>query len=204
MAQKQAAPQLGVAEARRLEEEELGLRHPEDLTRFLVPAVALCWSLFQLSVTSWLLIDSTILRSIHLSFAFLLVFFSYPAFHHTFSTPGLRWLSTRDRVPFADILLGVSSATSALYIIIDYEGIASRVGAPNSLDMVMGFTLFLMLLEATRRAIGPALPIIALLFTFYAFFGPYMPDVIAFKGVSLNRRCFSKHCFPVCAVRFTF
>jgi TRAP transporter 4TM/12TM fusion protein len=49
----------------------------------------------------------------------------------------------------------------------------------------MGLTL--LLLEASRRVIGPALPVIALLFCGYAFFGPYMPDVIAFKGVSMNR-----------------
>jgi TRAP transporter 4TM/12TM fusion protein len=44
-----------------------------------------------------------------------------------------------------------------------------------------------MLLEAARRVIGPALSVIATFFCLYAFFGPYMPDVIAFKGVSLSR-----------------
>lgn len=44
-----------------------------------------------------------------------------------------------------------------------------------------------MLLEAARRVIGPALPTIAVFFCVYAFFGPYMPDLIAFKGISLNR-----------------
>jgi len=43
------------------------------------------------------------------------------------------------------------------------------------------------MLEASRRVIGPALSVIAILFCAYAFLGPYMPDVIAFKGVSLNR-----------------
>ncbi|MCP4756554.1 MAG: TRAP transporter fused permease subunit, partial [Proteobacteria bacterium] len=43
------------------------------------------------------------------------------------------------------------------------------------------------LLEATRRSIGPALPIIALVFTGYSFFGPHMPDVLAFQGVSITK-----------------
>lgn len=43
------------------------------------------------------------------------------------------------------------------------------------------------LLEATRRVSGPALPIISLLFIAYVFFGPYLPDLFAFKGVSLSR-----------------
>jgi TRAP transporter 4TM/12TM fusion protein len=45
----------------------------------------------------------------------------------------------------------------------------------------------MLLLEASRRVIGPALPVIAGAFIFYAFAGPYMPDLIAFKGTSLNR-----------------
>ncbi|MBO4313820.1 MAG: TRAP transporter permease, partial [Desulfovibrio sp.] len=43
------------------------------------------------------------------------------------------------------------------------------------------------MLEATRRVIGPALPIIATIFTLYIFTGPYLPDAIAFKGASLTR-----------------
>jgi TRAP transporter 4TM/12TM fusion protein len=54
-------------------------------------------------------------------------------------------------------------------------------------DIVIGLTLVVLLLEAARRVIGPALPVIAIFFIIYAFFGPYMPDLIAFKGVSLNR-----------------
>jgi TRAP transporter 4TM/12TM fusion protein len=53
--------------------------------------------------------------------------------------------------------------------------------------MVAGFVLVVLLLEASRRVIGPALPVIAVLFCVYAFFGPYMPDIIAFKGVSIGR-----------------
>jgi TRAP-type uncharacterized transport system fused permease subunit len=50
-----------------------------------------------------------------------------------------------------------------------------------------GVGLVILLLEAARRVIGPALPVIAGLFIVYAFSGPYMPDLIAFKGTSMNR-----------------
>jgi TRAP transporter 4TM/12TM fusion protein len=62
-----------------------------------------------------------------------------------------------------------------------------RYGAPITRDIVIGFILIVLLLEATRRVIGPALPGIATLFLIYSFLGPYMPDLIAFKGTSLNR-----------------
>jgi TRAP transporter 4TM/12TM fusion protein len=45
----------------------------------------------------------------------------------------------------------------------------------------------LLLLEATRRALGPPLMVVAAVFLLYTFGGPYMPDVIAHKGASLNK-----------------
>ncbi|PNU20143.1 C4-dicarboxylate ABC transporter [Geothermobacter hydrogeniphilus] len=178
----------GSDEARRLlEEEEYGLRRPRDWTRCLLPAVALCWSLFQLSLASWLLIDSTYTRAIHLAFAFAIVFMAYPTLRRPVTIPGLRWLGEKQKIPWADLVLALLAVTAALYIAVDYEDLATRIGAPIPRDLLFGILLVLFLLEATRRAIGPALPIIAIFFSLYAFFGPYMPDFLSFKGVSINR-----------------
>lgn len=178
----------GVEAARRIqEEEELGLRRTTGVMRFLVPTIALSWSLFQLSLSSWLLLDSTYIRAIHLAFALVIVFLSYPTLRRNVTLPGLRWLSAKKNIPVPDILLALVAVGAALYIVIDYEGIAARVGIPNTTDVVIGVVLVVILLDAARRVIGPALPIIAIFFTAYAFLGPYMPDVIAFKGVSLSR-----------------
>jgi len=169
------------------EEEELGLRRLEGPIKWAIPAVALCWSLFQLSLSSFLLLDSTYIRAIHLAFAFLIVFLSYPTLKRDIGIPGLRWLGEKHDLPLVDVAIAVFAALAALYIAIDYEGIPSRVGRPSQLDMIIGIFLVIVLLEAARRVIGPALPVIALGFTGYAFFGPYMPDFLAFKGVSLSR-----------------
>jgi len=169
------------------EDEELGLRRAQDWTRHIVPLTALCWSLFQLSLASWLTIDSTYTRAIHLAFAFIIVFLSYPTFKRDISIPGLRWLGEKHRVPWPDFIIAAMSVVAALYIVLDYEGLASRSGIYLDRDMVFGLLLVIVLLEAARRVIGPALPIIAMVFTLYSFFGPYMPDFIAFKGVSLSR-----------------
>ncbi len=69
------------------------------------------------------------------------------------------------------------AALSALYIAIDYAGLTTRYGAPITRDIVVGLALTVLLLEAARRVIGPALPVIAMLFCGYAFFGPYMPNI---------------------------
>jgi TRAP transporter 4TM/12TM fusion protein len=147
--------------------------------------VAVCWSFFQLSIASWLILDSTFIRAIHLGFALLIVFLNYPLFKKT--RLGLRYFSAKNRIPILDYIIGIIAAFAAIYIVIDYAGLITRYGAPITRDIVIGFILIVLLLEATRRVIGPALPAIATAFIIYSFLGPYMPDLIAFKGASLNR-----------------
>lgn len=148
-------------------------------TRYVVAGVAVLWSLFQLSVASWWILDSTFIRCIHLAFALLICFLEYP-----FKRSVKR---SSESLPPLDVLLSILAAFSALYLALDYGGIVQRYGAPIPRDIVMGILLVVLLIEATRRVIGPALPVIASLFVLYAFLGPYMPALIAFKGVSLKR-----------------
>ena len=176
----------GLVLARKMAEEEKGIgRRPKGPSRYIIPTVAVIWSFCQLSIASWLILDSTFIRAIHLGFAILIVFLNYPLFKKP--RFGLKFLSASDTIPIMDYVIAIMAAFTALYIMIDYAGITTRYGAPILRDVIVGIALTVFLLEASRRVIGPALPIIALLFCCYAFFGPYMPDVIAFKGVSMNR-----------------
>ncbi len=176
----------GLEVAKRMAEEEEGIgRRPTGYSKYIIPFVCVVWSFFQLSIASWLILDSTFIRAIHLGFALLVVYLNYPIFKKT--RFGLKYFSATDRIPVLDFFIGVVAAFSALYIAIDYTGMTSRYGDPILRDVLIGLTLVVLLLEAARRVIGPALPIIAIFFIIYAFFGPYMPDLIAFKGVSLNR-----------------
>lgn len=176
----------GVTITRKLAEEEARTgRVQRGFSKIVITTVAVCWSLFQLSIASWLILDSWYIRSIHLAFAIFIVYASFPMFRKP--RLGIRYWAATDRVPVLDWVLAFAAAAAALYVVLDYHGIISRYGAPVPRDIFMGFLLIMLLLEASRRAIGPALTVIATVFILYAFFGPYMPDVIAFKGVSLNR-----------------
>ncbi len=75
---------------------------------------------------------------------------------------------------------------AALYLFIFYRDIADRVGAPITQDFVVAVLGMLLLLEATRRCLGPALMIVASVFLAYTFLGPMMPSIIAHKGNSLS------------------
>jgi TRAP transporter 4TM/12TM fusion protein len=179
-------PDDGMELAKRLAEEEEGIsRKPKGPGKYIIPTIAVIWSLFQLSLPSWLVLDSTFIRAIHLGFAMLIVFLNYPLFKKT--RFGLKYFSQKDRIPLLDYIIAVVACFSALYIVIDYTGMTERYGAPITRDIVIGLILVVLLLEASRRVIGPALSVIATAFCLYAFLGPYMPDVIAFKGVSLSR-----------------
>ena len=94
--------------------------------------------------------------------------------------------SPKDRVPPWEWALAILGAVSALYLYIFYEGIAGRVGAPILQDYLAAVVGLLILLEATRRALGPALMIVATVFLAYTFLGPLMPSIIAHKGNSLS------------------
>ena len=176
----------GLEVARRMAEEEEGVaRRPLGPTKWVIPVIGVIWCFFQLSIASWWILDTVFIRAIHLGFAMLIVYLNYPVFKET--RLGLKFLSIKDRIPPWDFVMAIIACFSAVYIAVDYYGVTHRAGSPITRDIVIGLILLVLLLEAARRVIGPALSVIALFFCIYAFFGPYMPDVIAFKGVSLTR-----------------
>ncbi|WP_306133381.1 TRAP transporter permease [Roseivivax marinus] len=94
--------------------------------------------------------------------------------------------SPKDRVAPWEWAMAICGAGASLYIYFNYDGISSRVGAPITQDIVVGVVGILLLLEATRRSLGPALMIVATVFLAYTFLGPYMPQLIAHSFKSLG------------------
>jgi TRAP transporter 4TM/12TM fusion protein len=179
--------EAGVEEAKRIaEEEEAGYRHLVGWDKWVIPTISVAWCIFQLSIASVWLLDTVIIRSVHLGFAMLIAFLSYPTLkkpHSGFWS----FLSTRTRIPVFDYALALIACFASLYIFLDYEGIASRQGAPIPRDVIVGVVLVIFLLEAARRVVGPGLTVIASAFTGYVFFAEHMPDFMAFKSASLQK-----------------
>jgi TRAP transporter 4TM/12TM fusion protein len=181
-AKKQAVPddvQDFVAEV------ESGARNPVGaVPKKILFFVPLIWTLFQLWYASPLpfifnvfVINDTEARSIHLAFAMFLSYTAYPTLKS----------SPREYIPIQDWFLALVAAFCSAYLFIFYEQMSSRPGLPTHLDLVVGVVGLILLLEATRRALGPPLMVVATVFLIYTFFGPYMPDVIAHKGASLTK-----------------
>ncbi|WP_245779613.1 TRAP transporter permease [Desulfoscipio geothermicus] len=79
------------------------------------------------------------------------------------------------------------AVASGVYILLFYQDIVMRAGAPNTPDLIFGIIMVLLILEATRRATGWVLVIIAGAFLLYNFLGPYIPGLLGHKGYSIGR-----------------
>lgn len=163
---------------------DTGGRKPGPLVARIILLVALAWSLFQLWIASplpfefgVLVFNDTQSRAIHLAFSIFLAYLAFPAFK----------ASPRNRIPVADWVLALLGAFCAAYLFTFYRELAQRPGQPNTQDLVVAVLGLITLLEATRRALGLPMVIVALVFLGYTFAGPYMPDLIAHKGASLSR-----------------
>jgi TRAP transporter 4TM/12TM fusion protein len=166
-------------------ENDTGARNPSGLSKRIIFAVALCWPLYQLYMASPLpfvtgigLIDDSQQRAIHLAFALLLGFLTFPAFVR----------SPRNYIPGYDWILGFVAAACALYIVVFYRDVVNHAGGQRTLaETVVSMVGIALVLEITRRVLGLSLVVIAVLFSAYVFLGPTLPDLISHRGFSLNR-----------------
>ena len=153
------------------------------MSRFLL-YMAIAWSLFQLWIASplpfslgVLVFNDTESRAIHLAFAIFLAYMAYPALNR----------SPRAYVPITDWVFAIAGAFCAAYLFLFYNQLATRPGQPTDMDVYTAAVGMVLLLEATRRVLGLPMVVVAVVFLIYTFGGPYMPDMIAHRGFSLNR-----------------
>ncbi|MEW7867158.1 TRAP transporter permease [Aeromonas diversa] len=179
----QQTQQQEALSAEELIAQDVGARLPVGSMSWVIAGLALVWSLFQLWIASPLpfmlgvgVLNDTESRSIHLAFAILLAYLVFPF--------GRR--SPRDRVPLPDLGLGLIGALVAGYLFLAYEQLAMRPGNLTDLDFAVACVGIPLLLEAARRALGPALAVIAIVFLGYSLAGPWMPSLLAHRGVSLH------------------
>jgi TRAP transporter 4TM/12TM fusion protein len=165
-------------------ESDTGGRAPAGAAARVLLLMALAWSLFQLWYASplpfllgVLVLNDTEARAIHLAFALFLAFTAYPALRS----------SSRRRVPVTDWLLALAGAFCGGYLFLFHRALSARPGLPTTLDLVASVVGLVLLLEAARRTLGPALTIIGLVFIGYVFAGPWLPDVMSHKGASVGR-----------------
>lgn len=154
------------------------------LAGLVVTLLAISFSIFQLYNAGFGLLITQKLRAGHLAFVLFLIFLLYP----------IRKRSAKDKIPFYDVLLALLAVAGPLYFFFNFEAMALRAGAETEIDVIMGALTLVFVLEATRRAVGLALPIVAIIFLLYAHFGAHLPELLAHRGYSLER--IIRHLYP--------
>jgi TRAP transporter 4TM/12TM fusion protein len=152
----------------------------DDTVKGAIALTAVSMSLYHLWAALMGAPEPFYFRGAHLLFAMALVFLIYPGFEVRDETAEV---ALRDdaggliggapaRVSWTEWLLIAATAVTIVYIWIEHERIITRfvfVEDPSTLEFILGTLFTVLVLEATRRVLGWALPVTAIVFVVYAF-----------------------------------
>ena len=163
---------------------ELGIPQLKGFSLMVFICLCCAWASFQIWYSSPIpfflgfgIFNDTEARTIHLTFSVILSFLGFRCFNK----------QKVAQPPIFDWFFALIGGGAVFYIYVFYKGLAERSGAPTLPDIVTALLGLILMLEAARRAIGPALVVVAVVFLLYALGGAYMPSIIAHKGASLNK-----------------
>ena len=144
--------------------------HRISLIAQIVRIVAIAMAVFQIYTAQFGLFSALVQRSIHLAFACTLVFLIYPL--------GKRFAGAYSwRLRMIDWGLAAVAITTLVHLAMTYKTLAMRGGEASTADLWLGGILLLLVLECTRRLMGPALPIITLIAILYTLLGDRIPGM---------------------------
>ena len=158
-----------------LEEIEAPTRKFKGTMGYITTVLAVFCSLFALYGAFGPMITQ-VSRFVHVMMILILTFLFYP--------PVRSW---KERNLAVDVLLALLTFVAFAYPFLDFEPFIYRVANPLPLDIAMGALACLLVLEATRRSTGVALPILVLICVAYAVWGSYLPEPWGHRGYNLTR-----------------
>ena len=142
----------------------------------IVSALAISFSVFQIYTASFGILDAQIQRAIHLGFGLCLAFLLYP----------MKKSWRKDKLHPIDLVFAILGAATPAYIVINYHELILRAALPTANDVVIGTLGIILVIEAARRVVGIPMVCVVLFFIVYAFAGPYMPGLLAHRGLTIE------------------
>ncbi|UPY37096.1 TRAP transporter fused permease subunit [Sediminicoccus sp. KRV36] len=137
--------------------------------------LALAMSLFHLWA-AWSIVPTTVLRFAHVGFTMVLGFFLFPVARRF-----------RDRFLPWDWALIAAALYVTWYLISGGDDLQDRIIYPEPMDIIVGWLLIALVLEVTRRCTGWIMPVVAIAFLLYAFFGNHLPAPWTHRGYDAER-----------------
>jgi TRAP transporter 4TM/12TM fusion protein len=179
--------------ASKLEQEfdpEVNFRTLTGWGRRLVTGLLIILAIFHYYTAGFGILPQHIHTGIHLTLVIFLIFLLF-SFSRDNSRPPKTGLGYISGAPLTDWGLALLAAGATAYIFVTYNGFGTwlkplglRVGNPLPIDIVVGSILVVSVIEAARRVMGLALPIIVLIFICYALFGIYAPGPLKHPGTT--------------------
>ena len=163
---------------KKYDKDESAKRNVAGTIGLIISIIAIAMSCFHLYTSFAGTLLAVKQRAVHLSFVMVLAFMIYPATKK----------SSKTVVPWYDYILSALGLVVFGYLIVNFDGIIAKGGTPETIDLVLGSLALLLVLEVTRRSVGPELPIVAIIFLIYATkLGPSFPGLLAHRGYSFAR-----------------
>ncbi|QGQ44744.1 TRAP transporter permease [Metabacillus sediminilitoris] len=159
---------------------EAGTRKLTGVVGYFVFFGLLAFSLFQLYTAIFGVFTAQIQRTVHLGFALSLIFLLFPANRK-------KRQKGKFQIAWYDVVLAILSIGVGAYWPLFFEELVMSVGRLTTLDFAVGLVAIVLVLEATRRAVGLPIMIIAIIFLLYGLFGQHMPGFLSHRGLSMDR-----------------
>jgi len=151
------------------------VRHFSGWKKWAVGTWLVILSLFQIYTSIFGILQPRPQRGIHLMFLMPAAFILFPAVK--------RWAS--DRIPFYDYILAFLALIPPIYLIIYNDYLSERlefIDPVLPIEMILGLLNILLLLEAIRRTVVPAMAILIAAFIGYMYMAPFLPGVFYSKA----------------------
>jgi len=146
----------------------------------IVGAWLICASLFQIYTGGAGIFEPRLQRAIHVAFLLPVAFLLFPA---TKKSP-------KDRITIIDAILAILALVPVIFIAVESERLYLRfefVTPVTNIEMALGLLNVLLLLEAVRRAVVPAMAALGAVSILYCFVGPYLPGVLHCRFLPFDR-----------------
>lgn len=147
------------------------------VVRMLISIGAVALSLFIVFTSLVVPLTAMIQRAVVLTLGLVVIFLKFPIYNKS-QNAVLKW---------ANYLWILAAIVVGGYIVLNFEALVNRMGAPNTMDQILGALCIIMVLDATRRAIGWPLPIVVTLFLIYTFYGNLIPGQFGHRDYSFSR-----------------
>src|SRR5499426_2477773 len=140
-----------------------------------VMAIAVAMSLFHL-YAAYDIVPTIPLRYTHVAFVLVLSFLLFPVADRF-----------RNRIQWFDVIPPLIGVATIIYALMQGDDFTDRAAVPEKWDVILGAIFIVLVLEAARRTTGWIMPMVAVCFILYAYFGPDLPPPWTHRGYDISR-----------------